>query len=466
MSDSLRRQIGFRSAVAVIVASMVGQGIFTGPGFVGSSLQHPMIALGLWLVGGLIAMAGALCYAELGTLLPRAGGEYSFIHAAFGPLPAFLCGWGCFLGGFSAPIALCALTFSEHLAVYVPQLDPGSGARVDFVGGVSIPVGNLLAAGCIIAITGFHSVRVSSGVWLQDVLTLIKGAVILLLLGAALFSGKASTVGLVKTGIVPEGWSLWATCATNLIYVTLAYAGWNGATYIAGEVKDPSRVLPRATIAGTLIVTALYLALNVAYLLAVPVTSMEAKPNVALLAASAYFGDPGRRIASVVIAVTQFATISAFVLTGSRIYFAMAEDGLAPRRLARVVGDSRTPRSAVLLQGLVGVIMALSSSFRSLAEYAGVILSAFSTLALASLVVLRARFPRREGAYRAPFGLLLPAIYLIFTAWMISFFAWQKWQSREGLLQLLLGCGSLAAGLPVYAWFRSRKAHDRSGGSS
>ena len=187
---------------------------------------------------------------------------------------------------------------------------------------------------------------------------------------------------------------------------------------------------------------------------------MEPKPKIALHAASVFFGDPGLKVASVVITLTQLATISAFILTGSRTYFAMAEDGVAPRQLARVTEDSRTPRATVLLQGVIGVVMALSTSFRALAEYAGVILSAFSTLALASLVVLRARIPREAGSYRAPFGVLLPLIYFAFTAWMIIFFAWQKWQTREGLLELALGSGSLAAGLPLYAWFQRRRRRD------
>lgn len=444
----LSRQIGFSSAVGVIVSSMVGQAIFTTPGYVGSSLGHPLWMLGLWIAGGVVSLAGALCYAELGTRLPRPGGEYTFIHAAFGPLPAFLCGWGCFLAGFSGAIALSALAFSHYAAM-------GLGLSPDASSSWLEP-SNIVAASLVAALTVFHAYRVRSGILVADLLTCLKAIIVGLLAAAALFSGKLALGGLEITGRVPGGLDLATTAATNLVYITLAYSGWNAVTYIAGEVKDPRRTIPRATVTATLAVTALYVGLNLIYLLGVPVTRMEPQPNIAGLAAEAYFGVTGGRVTAIAIALTQLATISAFVLTGSRVYYAMAHDGLAPRGIAAVTPGSSTPRAAVILQGSVAFAMALSSHFRDLAEYAGAVLGLFSALAMAALLALRRRQAPGDSCYRAPLGPTLPILYMAFTLYMLVFFVRGKLASAEEQRKLLLGVATIAAGVPVYFWIRWR----------
>ncbi len=450
-SDGLLRQIGLGSAIAIIIASMIGQAIFTTPGYLGHDLQHPGIVMGLWLLGGALSLAGALCYVELGTLLPRAGGEYAFLREAFGPLTGFLSGWACFLGGFSAPIALCALTFSEHAATFFPALHPRDGVVLSMPFGLGgMPLGNAVAAALILFFTCIHCYRVSSGLHVQNALTIIKAGLILLLAGAALASGRAVASRLIDAGTVPQGGDFLAQAAKGLVLVTLAYAGWNGATYMGSEVKDPRRTLPRATISGTLAVTALYLVMNAVYIMAVPVTRMEDAPNIALLAAQSYFGTIGGQTVSLVIALTQFATISAFIMTGSRVYFAMGEDGVAPRRLARVA-RAHTPRAAVLLQGGVAFLMTVYTDFRSLAEYSGVVLSLFSGLTVAGLLVLRWRRAREPGSFRAPLGPLLPLAYIAGTAWILFYFTSNKWNSAP--LELAAGVLSILAGLPVYAYY-------------
>jgi APA family basic amino acid/polyamine antiporter len=455
-SGGLRRQVGLGTAVAIIVASMIGQGIFTTTGYIGHELQSPYWVLALWTVGGVLALAGALSYAELATRLPRSGGEYAYIRAAFGPLPGFLSGWSCLIAGFSAPITLSALVCVEYAAAFFHDLHPKTGLQIALPAGGSVPLCNVVAAALIASITAVHMARVSSGLRLQEVLTAMKGAIILLLAAGAVLSGKADATGLVASGDGPQGGELAARLTTGLILVLLAYAGWNGATYVAAEVKDPRRTIPRATVAATIAVTLLYLAVNVVYLLAVPVTRMKPETTVAVDAAEAYFGLPGKQAMSAVIALTQLATISVFILTGSRIYYAMAEDGVAPRRLARLAGESRTPREAVFFQGLVSIVMALWTDFFSLAQYAGAVLSAFTGLALASLLVLRRRQGASvPGAYRAPFGPLLPAGFLLVTAVILGFFVWQK--LRDSPMDLLVALASLAAGLPVY-WACSRAA--------
>src|SRR3989454_1751796 len=199
--SSLRRQIGLGSATAIIVASVIGQGTFTTTGFLGHGLQHPGIVLLLWALGGLLAMAGALSYAELGALMPRAGGEYAFLHAAFGPRVGFLTGWAEFLGGFSAPLALCALVFSEHAATFLPPLHLESGLKLGLPWPVGpMPLGNVAAASLILLLTAVHTARVSGGVRIQNFLTVLKALGIVILVATALLSGKGEVSRLLQRG--------------------------------------------------------------------------------------------------------------------------------------------------------------------------------------------------------------------------------------------------------------------------
>jgi APA family basic amino acid/polyamine antiporter len=453
----LRRQIGAGSATAMVAANVIGQGIFTTTGFLGHDLQHPGLVLVLWLLGGALSLGGALCYAELGTILQRPGGEYAFLHAAFGPLAGFLCGWACFLASFSAPIALCALVFVRYSAVFVPQLDAESGWHIPLPFDLgSLPVANVAAAALVVVVAQFHYRRVSSGIRAQDFLTAIKAAAIVLLIASAFLSGKAEPARLLETGDVPPIGELLPAMGMGFLFITLSYSGWNAATYLAAEVKDPRRVLPLATILGTLTVTAIYLIMNVLYFMTVPVRSMEAKENIAALAAAACFGTAGERIISAVILFSQLATIGAMVLAGSRVYFAMGEDGVAWRGLAKLTGDDGTPRRAVAVQGGIAAAMALGSGFSPLALYSSFVLLLSSAAAVASLLVLRRRFPQEPGSFRAPLGGWIPGLYLA-ACFSISIFAgWGFWKNAQQKPYLAIaGPASLLAGLPVY-WLSTR----------
>ena len=474
----LRREIGLWSAASVVVASMIGQMIFTSSGFMGHGLQHPGLVLLVWVLGAAYAIVGVLCYSELGTLIPRPGGEYAYLREAFGPATAFLSGWASFLGGFSAPIALCALAFVEHGATFWDTMNPQTGFKIPLPWGIELPAGNAIACAVILALTYAHYLRVSSGVRLQNVLTSLKAGAILLMVGVALASGAGRPSLLVEGGKVPPIGDLLPLLGFQLILVTFAYSGWNSVTYLGGEVREPRRTIPRAGILGTLMVTAIYLVVNCVYLMSVPVTAMENAPNIAKLSAAACFPGIGERVISAVVMLVTLASTSALVLTGSRVYFAMGEDGVAWRGLARVTGQQATPRAAVLLQGLVAAFMALYSDFRSLANYSGTVVAVFSGLAVASLFVLRRRY-KNVDAYRAPLGPVFPGIYLAATCAILASYVWgvvkgvgadPRWQEIIGQLPspeaalaatryvlklpLVIGVLSILAGLGVYAVFR------------
>src|SRR5688572_25437330 len=269
---------------------MVGQGIFTGSGFMGHDLRHPPTVLALWAFGGLLALAGSLSYAELGVLLPRAGGEYAYLHRAFGPLWGFLSGWASFLAGFSAPTALCAIVLVKCASDFFPALDPDAGSAAAWKlalipGAEPLPAGLLVGSAVVLLLSLAHLRSVGLGVRVQNALTLLKIAVVGLLVAAALASGRAD-VALLSSGDPLPASEAAPLAGRALLFVMMAYSGWNATSYMAGEVQDPRRVLPRAAVTGTLAVAVLYLLLNVAYFMAIPAGEMDPSPDVAVLAAN------------------------------------------------------------------------------------------------------------------------------------------------------------------------------------
>ena len=461
----LRRRLGLLSASCAMVASMVGQGVFVSTGFLGHDLQSPYWILALWGVGGGLALLGALTYAELGSRLPHAGGEYAFLHAGVSPLWGFLAGWGGFLWAFSAPIALCALACVAYTSTFAPALDLEDGIellRLPLGGGEPLRwmLGNAVAAAIILALTSIHCVHTSAGIAMQNGLTFLKVTAIALLVALALISGRASVDALTTSGTPPPVTELAPLLGKNLVFIFLAYAGWNSATYLAGEVRDPARNLPRAALYGTLAVTALYLVINGVYLLAVPVTAMEPSPDIAARAAAVYFGASGERWISAIIAVTQLGTISAIALSGSRVYFAMARAGVIPRALGRLTTNG-TPRFAMMLQGAVAAALALIGRFDTLALYASTVLMAFSALTVVALYRLRrpsspggeTTDPGEPAVYRAPRG--VPALFLLTSSAILVLAAIEF---RAGIL---VPCGTVLLGVPFYYGHRRRERRVR-----
>jgi APA family basic amino acid/polyamine antiporter len=445
-----------------MVSSMIGTGIFVTSGYLGHDIQDPFLVLLLWLVGGVAALAGALCYAELGVLLPRPGGEYTFLRTAFGPLWGFLSGWATFLWGFSAPIAVFGLAFSKHAATFFPGLDPETAAAV-LPGGIT--PGHLTAGLLILLLSSLHFHRVSSGIVFQNAITVVKVLALVVLVALALASGQGEAAGLLERGNVPEMPRLLAAAGTGLLFVSFSYSGWNAAIYLAGEVKDPRRTLPRAALWGTLAVTAIYLLMNVVYLLAVPVTRMSPTSDIAARAAEAYFGERGRQAASVVVLLALLGAISAVTLSGSRVCFAMSEAGPVWGRLGRVSGKGSTPRAAVAFQGITAACLAVFLDVVALLIHIGLVLVFFSALSAAALLALRRRAAAGaagagaasgaasgaaapDGSFRAPLGAVLPLAYIVFSAVILA------QAVAAAPREAAIGLTSVLAGIPLYALSR------------
>lgn len=433
----LVRQIGWRTAAMVVIANMVGSGIFTTTGFMARDLGSPWRVLALWVAGGCIALAGALAYAELGAALPEAGGEYAYLREAYGPLPAYLSGWTSFFAGFSGALAAALFGFSAYL-------------QRALQGVMALPDARVVALATLWALTAVHVVGAGPGGKVQRVLTAATVVAIVVLVAAGFAAGDGSTANFLASAPA-EG-----SAAVSLIFVLYAYSGWNAAAYLAGEIHAPERGIPRALLCGTTVVMALYVALNALYLYALPIPQMAGVLEVGERAVAALFGNAAARIVGGIIALAILSSASAMVLTGPRVYYAMAGDGLMPRRLGAVSPRFGTPAAAILLQSAwTSVLILAFGVFEPVVVYTGFAVTLFSAIAVAAVLVLRARRPMMQRPFSMPAGVGLVAVYVSVSAWIVAHVLVNR------PMEALLGLATVGAGAPLYYVARWRR--DRGG---
>ncbi len=392
-----------QTATLLVVATMIGTGVFTTSGFLLRDLGSKPAVLLAWLIGGLASGCGALAYAELVAALPHNGGEYQLLKRIYHPALGFVAGVVSLVVGFAAPIAASALAFGEYLnlALGMPLLPPTLSGIV-----------------LILAASIQHAVRLETGSRLQDLFTLLKILLLLLLILGGLWSGSPECLlgdgepSLAQAVLSPA-------FAVGLIYISYAYSGWNAAAYVAGEVRNPGRWLPVALLTGTLVVTALYLGVNGVFLTAAPADQLAvANERFGHVAASHLFGETGGRLLSGLIALGLVSMVGALVMTGPRVYEAMGHDYPAIAMLARRRYGGG-PVLAIALQSVLALVMLLTSTFESLVSYAGLILSLFAALTVAGVFVLRRREPDLQRPYRTWGHPLTPIAFILLMAWMI-----------------------------------------------
>ena len=400
-----------RTATAVIVANMIGTGVFTSLGFQLVDLSSGFVILMLWAVGGLAALCGALCYAELGTRLPRSGGEYVFLGEAYHPAAGFISGWISATIGFAAPIAAVAIAFSKYTAAVLPS-------------GMDEVAQKTLALTLVIGMAVLHarSRRLSGGS--QLALTTVKVVLIIAFIAAGLT--LVPTPQPVSFAPQPgDGAALLSPAfAVSLIYVSYAYTGWNAATYVSGELAEPQRSLPGVLVVGTLTVAVLYLLLHVVFLRAAPMDAMRGEVEIGYIAARGIFGDGGGRIAGGMLALLLISSVSAMTLAGPRALQAIGQDFGAFRWLGRANADG-VPRNAVLFQSAIAAAFVLTSTFEAIIVFAGSLLAFNSLLAVLGLFVLR----RKQGLaapFRVPLYPVVPGIYLAVTAFTLVYVVWSS----------------------------------------
>lgn len=449
-NSQLKRDIGLFSAIAVVVANMVGTGIFTTSGFILQEVGSSAALLLGWLVGGAFALCGALCYGELGARYPRAGGEYVYLREAFGRPLAFLSGWTSLIVGFSAPIAAGAIAFATYLLKAVGAA-PGTG-RVFAVSGVpvftfSLPVILAIAVVLLLSVLHVHSLRVGSRV--QNLLTLFKIALIIGFIVAGMISSGGSTghfSGGVSLGLLLDG-----KFAVALIFISFAYSGWNAAAYLGGEIRRPSRNIPLAMLVGTLIVTALYLLLNLVYIYALPADEMAGVMEVAAAAGTRLFGHSIGRWLNGAISLGLLSVISAMILAGPRVYYAMSRDGIFFPLFGRVSDVRHTPAHAIGLQAAIAIAMIVSASYDKLLVYIGFTLSLFAMMTVIGLMRVRRSNPGKGPAYRTWGYPVTPLAFILGNLWIIYF------SIRSRPAPAVCGIVTIAAGLAMYFYFYRKR---------
>ena len=326
---SLLRQISLSAAVALVVSNMVGTGIFTTPGLLARDLGDPKLYFAIWLCGGAIALIGAMCYSELGVNFPSSGGEYVFLTQAYGPVWGFMTGWTSFIAGFAAPVAATALAFAGYWGYFSPVFKPSNVYWRTGSGMLSLQIGGaqILACAVIGVFTIANIYGVQRAVALQKVLTGLKLVVIgiFVLLGLTVGTGSWDNFSLptLRDSSVPIA----SQFAISLFYVYVSYSGWNAATYIAEEIRDPARNLPRALMVGTILVTVLFLLLNLVFVYAAPLGAMKGVETIGALASSRLFGSQMAGLFSALIAIALLAMVNAMVTVGPRVAYAMARNG-------------------------------------------------------------------------------------------------------------------------------------------
>ena len=440
----LERKLGLFPLTNIVIANMIGAGIFTTSGLLMANLKNPLIMILLWLAGGVIALCGALAYGELGATYPRAGGEYVFLSRLFHPLAGFLSGWASFFVGFSAPIAASAIGFAEYFGRAFPGI---GGADAAASGWQQVAAKKILAIAVIIVFTLIHSRGIEFGSKVQNSLTLLKVGLIVALLLAGFFSGKGSLEHLFQGEDFRFDFAGWKVAGLSLMWIMFAYSGWNASAYIGSEVKNPLRNLPRSLILGTAVVGILYLGLNLLYIFALEPQSMSGVVSIGGAASGALFGPGFERILSVLISFALFSSLSAFIILGPRVYYSMSRDGCFFRMTSELHPVFKVPSKAILLQGAISIIIVLSGSFDQILTYMGFSLGIFPILAVIGVFKMRARglsSIRMPGFPLAQILYLLPAFGIL----VLSFLE----RPRESSIALL----TIALGIPAYYLFKRK----------
>jgi APA family basic amino acid/polyamine antiporter len=419
-------KISTLTATAIAVADMIGVGVFTSLGFQVRDIPSGFALLSLWVVGGITALCGALAYAELAAAMPRSGGEYNFLSRIYHPAIGFMAGWVSATVGFAAPIALAAMAFGSYAQGVLPGAPP-------------LLLG--LALAWLVSLVHLGGIRHSST--FQNVSTAIKVVLIVAFIVAGFALAEPQPIS-----FAPAAGDLKyiasAPFAIGLVFVMYSYAGWNASTYILGELRDPAHSLPRSIIAATLIVLALYVALNAVFLYSTPMDKMAGQLDVALIAGRHIFGEAGGRIVGALICIGLVSAVSAMTWIGPRVTMAMGEDLPALRLFARTTAGG-VPAAAILLQLAVVTFLLLTQSFETVLDFIQFSLTFCSFLAVLGVIVLRFTRPGLPRPYRAWGYPLTPVVFLSVTAFMMYYLV------AERPLQSLAGLATMLAGIAIYA---------------
>jgi basic amino acid/polyamine antiporter, APA family len=425
-----RAAFGALDGAALVVTAVVGAGIFTVPSYVASLAGSSAVTLGLWIAGGLLALAGALCYAELGTRLPRGGAEYVYLRAAFGEPLAFLSGWTSFVAGFSGAIAAAAAGFAAYLAGLVPSISQFSlgtlriGPMTASLTGTTTTAVALIALFTLVSVAGVRTSRMAT-----NALAVIIVAGIVVIAAAGFMGNVAPTAVASAVGASP--WSA-------LVPIFFTYSGWNAAAYVAGEFRNPATAIPRALVGGTLAVTVLYVAVNAAMLRTLSVGALASAVAPVSNGAAVTMGSSGQLIVTLLVLVALASSVCAMVVTGPRVYTEMSRDGVLPRFFGATKGRDVSV-AAIVVQSLWSAVLVLTGTFAQIVTYTGFAIVVFSGAAVCALFVLRRRIGAPSG-YRVPWYPWVPGAFVACcSAITIASIRYAPGPSLVGLALILAG---------------------------
>ncbi len=426
MSNSVtngKNKIGLISATCVVVASMIGTGVFTGLGFQAAGVKSVSALLLLWLISGIVTICGALTYAELAIRMPRSGGEYHYLSKVYHPVVGFMSGWISLTVGFAAPIAVSAMAFGFYISK-VYQMDK-----------------ELLATGLIVVLTILNLFGLKTGSRFHNLATIFNVVLIVIFISAGYLLVESNHF---QVSFSRQDFSaiMDPAFAVSLIYASFAYSGWNSAAYIAGEVSEPTKNLPKALFFGTLIVLVLYVLLNFVFLYNVPVEELAGKVEIGFIAGMKVFGLVGGKMMALLISFGLIASVNALIITGPRVSQTMGEDYLTLQKIS-VNNRFKSPWVAILLQSFIALLLIYTSTFVSVITYIGFTINLSTTLTVAGVFIFRFKMKNKMGdkkEYESWGYPLVPTIFILQQCWMLFYLGKEKSEaSLAGLITVAIG---------------------------
>ncbi len=449
--NGLAQRLGLPTAIATVVGTIIGSGIFLVPQKIALTLGDAGWILAVWIFGGLLSLAGALTNAEIAGMIPAAGGQYVYFREIYGDFPAFLYGWTTFIVYQTGSIAAIAVAFAEYLGFFFPGLSVSSINTGFFI----IPqVGvKLVAIGAIMFVTGVNYFGVQFGGFVQQIFTSLKVVAIAGIVIACFAFGTHTRQLLTPFFSTASfhGTSFLSAFGIALVAVLWAYDGWNSVTYLAGEVKDAQRNIPIALVAGTSAVIIIYILANLAYMYVLPVAHIAHSQLVASDAISQFFGSEGAAIIAVAVMVSAFGTVNATTMTTARVYFAMAKDRLFFKNISRVHPKYRTPHVSLIVQGIWASLLTLTGTYDQLFTYVIFASWLFYALGTFGIFVLRKKRPDAPRPYRTVGYPLVPVAFLVVAVWFV--YNTIITDPRDSLI----GLGLVVLGVPAYVYWKRRR---------
>jgi APA family basic amino acid/polyamine antiporter len=446
--DTLVRKLGLFDSTMMMVGIVIGSGIFLTTGIMAKSLPSVSLLLLAWLFGGLLTLNGALIYAELGAAMPEAGGQYVYLREAYGPLAGFLYGWTTFLVYLCGSIAGLAVAFAEYFGYFFPFLS--TKTYLISTGNFSLSIGQVVAVVMILLLSGINYIGVAFGKYIQNIFTVIKIGTILvfIVLGFTISSGTP-----IDFSVNPMNSSLSQLLigfGIVMVAVFWTFDGWNNVNFIAGEIKNPKKNLPLALIVGTLLISTLYLLVNIIYFKALPVNEMAGTVTIAESSSSVLFGQTTTGFLSAAILISVFGALNGTIFVGSRVYYAMAKDKLFFEKVATVHPRFRTPSFAIIIQAVWASVLALTGKFEQLFTYVIFVAIIFWIGAAASVYTLRKKYPNLSRPYKTWGYPITPAIFILVSLFILITTLF------ESPVESLTGLSFIVVGIPMFYYWRKK----------